>query len=163
MAIAPDSSPLSGRALDVLEWGAKAALALLGMWGFLEKVAKPYTTWRRKHIATQIREALRPELDRMERLSGCADRIELVLRRQDHLFKDIDDFLVVARTNTERIDETNDLLDEVFHLDRRVNPERRAHIDSILAGLARRQQDRRRDADDPPAVRDGPISLEENR
>lgn len=132
------------RAADVLDYAARITVSLVAIWAFVEKVGKPFASWRRKRLSSDLREILRPEFDRLERLGTCADRIEVVLVRQDALFKDIDDFLTIARTNTERLDETNELLDEIFHLDRRVNTERRAHIDELLNALARRSQERQR-------------------
>lgn len=145
---APPDPEFTKRALDFAEFGAKLVVALGAMWAFVVKIVKPYSDWRKQRLAAELREILKPELDRLERLGACADRIEIVLERQSAMFNDIDDFMLIARTNTERIDETNDLLDEVFHLDRRVNADRRKVIDTILADLAHRQQNRRRHAED---------------
>lgn len=137
------------RVADVLDYGARLTVSLVAIWAFVEKIGKPYSTWRRRRLAEELREILKPELENLAAMKKCTDHIDLVLTRQDALFRDIDDFLVIARTNTERIDETNDLLDEIFHLDRRVNTERRVKIDELLNTLARRQQERHRHAEGP--------------
>jgi hypothetical protein len=141
------------RAIDFADYAARLAAAAIAVWGLSEKVVKPFTEWRRRMteerkraLAIEMREILKPELDRLATLGQCADRIELVLKRQGVLFEDIDDFLEIATNSRDRLDETNELLDEVFHLERRVNSERRAHIDMLLVSLARRQSDRRREA-----------------
>jgi hypothetical protein len=141
----PTDPELTKRALDVIEYGAKVAIALAAIYALVERIAKPYYAWRKSRLAIEIRDALKPELERLDRLGICADRIELVLERQKALFSDIDDFIKVASTNTERIDETNDLLNAVgFSSDRRDDSERRARVEQLLRDLADRQKSRRR-------------------
>jgi hypothetical protein len=140
---APDPE-LSTRALDLAEFGAKFAIALGGIYALVEKVAKPYYEWRKKRLALELKELLAPELERLEMLGATAIEIRTVLARQTEIFQDFDAFMVVARDHTDRLDETNDLLDEVFHLDRRFNSERRAEIDTLLSLLDKRQKARRR-------------------
>lgn len=147
----PDLPVVPKRFADLLDYGARITVSLVAIWAFVEKVAKPYSAWRRRKMSTELREILRPEFDRLERVANCTDRIEMVLTRQSELFRDIDDFITIAKTNVERVDEINLLLDEVFHLDRRVNTERRSEIDELLFELGRRQQDRRRRADEENA------------
>lgn len=142
---APDPD-LQRRALDLAEWLAKLGGVIAAVWAAVEKIAKPYQTWRKQRLANEIRASLVPELGKLEKLSICTDRIEIVLDRQTVLFDDIDSFLHVAQTNTDRIDETNDLLDAVgfTSLNRRVDDARRQQIDEMLTALRDRQQARKR-------------------
>jgi hypothetical protein len=158
-AVPPPPDAETARVLnDVLEWGGKAAVSLASIWGFVALIAKPFMEWRkrrdgerRRELAVEIHDILKPELERLEKVGLCADRIEMVLQRQSALFSDIDDFLSIAHTNVERLDEMNDLLDAVgFSTDRRVDDEQRAHVAHLLSTLRDRQRARRRGDDPPP-------------
>lgn len=148
--IPPDAAKHVG---DVLEFGGKAAVALGAMWAFVIGVVKPYSAWRSKRRADEIRAALKPELDAIARLIAREEetdkKLDLVIDRQTQVFDEIDLFMVVVADNRERLDETNGLLDEVFSSrDRRVHSARRQAADVALAELQGRVRMRRRRTDD---------------
>lgn len=138
---------------DVLEFGGKAAVALGAIWAFVIGVVKPYSAWRSKRRAAEIRAALEPELkiiaalrDREEEVDR---KLQLTLDRQSQVFDELELFLVVVGDNRDRQNETNALLDEVFASpDRRVNGVRRQAADEALEQLQGRVRMRRRRADD---------------
>jgi hypothetical protein len=134
--------------LDLIEWIAKAAVGLGSIKVFLAGIYKPFMEWRRKLVAQTVREVLAPELKQLQDIiaeeSGCAESLKITARSMHEMFNDLDKMLVIATDNRARIDETNDLLDEVFNLDRRIDHERAAEIDALLTGLAERQKLRRR-------------------
>lgn len=139
---------LSQRFLDVLDYGARVAISLGGIKLFLAGIYKPFITWRREHTAKTIREVLKPELDQLRSMiedeSGCAGQMREVLVQMRTIFADLDMFLEVSHDNRERQDETNELLDEVFGIERRVDLKRRKEIDEMLTVLAERRKARRR-------------------
>jgi hypothetical protein len=142
----------AAHAYDVLTFATKLLLAFSAFWLATSKVVKPLYQWwrsygdaRRRALATEMREILKPELDKLTLISTCNDRLDVVILRQKALFVDIDDFLHVARNNSDRLDEVNELLDAVgFSTDRRGNDERRKRVEDLLNGLAERQRARRR-------------------
>lgn len=139
---------VQARIIDLLEWAGRAAIALATMKGFLAGIYKPFATWRKEHNAKTIREVLKPELDQLANIihdeSGCAENMKSMLDHMRVVFDDLDKFLVIATDNRDRLDETNALLDEVFHLERRVDLERRAAIDEMLLNLRDRATFRKR-------------------
>jgi hypothetical protein len=147
--------PTPDRGAALLDFIARVAAVLVAVWAAAEKVAKPTLEWRRrmhderrKELAIEIREILKPELDRLEKVGLCTDRIELVLQRQSALFQDIDDFLHIAHTNVDRLDEVNELLNAVgFSSERRIDDAKRAQVADLLAALRDRQRARRRALD----------------
>lgn len=143
---------LNDRLASIVEFFIKLSGGFVAVYAVVEKIGKPYFEWRKERLAQEIRKVLAPELERLGQLSICNERLEVVLDRQSALFRDIDNFIVIATTNTERIDETNDLLDEVFHLDRRSDGVKRQQIDQLLKDLAERQRARKRheDSDEHP-------------
>lgn len=162
-AVAPGPTS-SERILDTIEWLAKLAGALVIVWGFLEKVAKPYGEWRRRQrererqrMAEMVRDILREELTQLE---GVVHREGEVVRLMSEMiaiaqevFRDLDDLLKVARDNHDRLDETNLLLDETgFTSDRRksIRPEEdktaKANAE-MMEALSQRQSARRRRVD----------------
>lgn len=156
-AIQPTTQAITpgAHALDVLTFATKAALAFAAFWVAMSKIVKPLYKWwreygdaRRKALAAEIREILQPELEKLSLISSCNSRLDVVILRQKALFVDIDDFLQVARNNTERVDEINGLLDVVgFSTDRRSDDDRRRRIDVVLNALTERQKSRRRIAE----------------
>jgi hypothetical protein len=148
----------SERIASTLELLAKGG-GLLGMlWAFLAKVLKPWIEARRKARVTEIRDAIAPEVDKLndliEREEQCAerneelhDRQQIFHERQQRIFGEFDQMLKILVDNRERINEQNDLLDQVFALDRRVDPDRRREIDVMLAELHQRRKDARRTED----------------
>lgn len=144
----PTPPDLNVRAFDLIEWGAKAAIALGSIKVFLAGIYKPFMEWRKEHNAKTIREVLAPELAQLQQIihdeSGCADNMQTAVRAFAEVFNDLDRFLSITIDNRERIDETNDLLNEVFHLEQRLDRDRTAEIDALLSELAERQKQRRR-------------------
>lgn len=136
------------RLADVLDYGARVAISLGAIKLFFAGIYKPLVTWRREHTAKTIREVLKPELDQLKSMiedeSGCAGQMKDVLTQMRTIFNDLDLFLEIAHDNRERLDETGDLLDEVFGLERRVDLKRRAEFDEMLRVLGERRKARRR-------------------
>lgn len=139
---------LSQRFLDIVEYGARIAIPLGAIKVFFAGIYKPFIVWRREHTAKTIREVLKPELDQLKSMiddeSGCAGQMKEVLSQMRTIFHDLDLFLEVSHDNRERQDETNELLDEVFGIERRVDLKRRAEIDEMLRVLSDRRKARRR-------------------
>ena len=139
---------ITERLVDLLEYAARVAIPLGALKVFFVGVYKPFVTWRREHTAKTIREVLKPELDQLKSMiedeSGCAGQMKEVLTQMRTIFHDLDLFLEVSHDNRERQDETNELLDEVFGIERRVDLKRRKEIDDMLALLAERRKARRR-------------------
>ena len=127
-----------------------AAAGLIGLlWVGLAKVVKPYQEWRRKHLASVVGEILGPVLERLriavQREEDCTQLQQRVLERQSVIFADMDAFLKLALDNAERHDETSELLDRVFGLERRVDFDQRKEIDNLLHTLRERQKQRRQE------------------
>lgn len=152
----PTSDPqIAEKVASTLELYAKIAGGVGALWVFLAKVAKPYQEWQRERMATQMRAVFAPEIAKMnalfEKEDGCADRLEAVVTemqdlsaRQASTFDDLDTLLDIVRDNRERHDEHDALMDTVFGLDRRIDPDRRKEIDSMLRELQERHTARRR-------------------
>lgn len=139
----------TARALDVIEWAAKAAIALGSLKVFLAGIYKPFVTWRRAHTAKVVREVLDPELSALRKIivqeEGCATRMEEVLVQTRMIFQEFDDVLEVLMDNRERIDETNGLLDEMgFSTDRRGTDARHEQVKVMVEKLHERRKHRRR-------------------
>lgn len=148
VASAAANAELTKRLLDTLELWAKIAGAVLGLGVFVKRVLKPYTEWRRKALATMMRDILKEELARLDAVSEREDEVfrllGRVLARQDEFFNDIDAFIGISTHNTERIDEINELLDVAgFASDRRSGVDRRV-IDQAMSDLLTRRRQRRR-------------------
>lgn len=145
VTVSPD---LGQRIADVLDYGARVAISLGAVKLFLSGIYKPLVTWRREHTAKTIREVLAPELSQLQAIiedeSGCAGQMKDVLAQMRHIFVDLDLFLDVAHDNRDRQDETNELLDEVFGIERLVDPKRRKEVEEMLQVLADRRKARRR-------------------
>lgn len=139
---------INARAFDIIEWGAKAAIGLGSIKVFLASIYKPFVEWRKEHNAKTIREVLAPELAQLQQMihdeSGCADNMQTAVRAFAEVFHDLDRFLSITIDNRDRIDETNDLLNEIFHLEPRIDRQRAAEIEGLLNELSERQKIRRR-------------------
>lgn len=149
MIEATTSDPhLHQRVVDLLDYAARIVIPLGAIKVFVAGIYKPFITWRREHTAKTIREVLKPELDQLRSMiedeSGCAGQMREVLQQMRTVFHDLDLFLEVSQDNRERQDETNELLDEVFGIERRVDLKRRAEIDEMLKLLADRRKARQR-------------------
>lgn len=133
---------------DTIDFLIKLGAAFGALWAGVAKIWKPYVQWRREHTANITREVLKPELDQLRALieseSGCAEHMEAAVRGLTQVFSEMDSWMGLAIDNRERLDETNDLLDEMFSLERRVDYERRAEIDSLLSTLKERAKMRKR-------------------
>ena len=144
----PNDPQIAERIASTVELATKVGVVLGGMWAFLAKVAKPYQAWRRQHLETALRAVFAPELAKLnqalEQENGCAQRMEKVLERQEAVFDDLDMVLHVTRDTRDRQDETNELLDGVLGLERRVDEDRRIEIASMLDTLQDRRRARRR-------------------
>lgn len=150
-APAPTDPHISERVASTLELLAKVAGSLTAVWLFLARVVKPYLDWRRASIGRTIREALKPELEQlsaiMEQEGDCATRMEQILKEQQLLFGDLDMLLDVVLDNSDRIDETNALLDAVgFAAERRTSADRTDDMIENLKRLSERRRARRRGA-----------------
>lgn len=147
MSDLPTPPDLNARAFDIIEWGAKAAIGLGSIKVFLASIYKPFVEWRKEHNAKTIREVLAPELAQLQQMihdeSGCAENMQTAVRAFSEVFHDLDRFLSITIDNRDRIDETNDLLNEIFHLEPRARV-RTAEIEALLSELAERQKIRRR-------------------
>jgi hypothetical protein len=143
----PDPT-LNERAITLIDWIAKAAIGLGSVKVFLSGIYRPFMEWRKEHNARTIREVLKPELDQLRGLiseeSGCAENMRLAVESIKQVFHELDAFLSIATDNRDRVNETNELLDEIFHLDRRVDHMREAEIDALLKMLGERRTVRRR-------------------
>lgn len=150
MQLTPINDPhFAERMASVLEWGAKAVIALGSLKGFITGIYKPYVTWRRDHNARMVRDVLEPELDALNRIiaqeNGCMTRMEEVLEQTRMIFQEFDDVLEVMMDNRERLDETNELLDSVgFSSERRTDPDRREEVQKMVDRLHERRKLRRR-------------------
>lgn len=160
-AVPPPEPSTQQRLIELADYLARVVAAVGGLWVFVEKVAKPYSEWRkkrederRKALALEIRDILKPELEQLAQLPACTERIEVVLLRQSALFEDIDAFLHIAGSNTDRLDEVNDLMDAVGFTsgDRRVDDERRVEVQRMLGSVRGRQTQRRRAVADELAL-----------
>jgi hypothetical protein len=136
------------RALDVLELLAKAAIALGTIKLFLVGILKPYAEWRKEHTARTIRSVLGPELrqlnDIINKEDGCAKRLESAVATMRELFHDFDDIRQVVHAHNGQHEETNDLLNQVFGIERRMDFEKAEEINSLLVRLGNRADVRRR-------------------
>jgi hypothetical protein len=145
--VIPDAT-LPAHAVETIDFLVKLGGALGAAWVATTKIWKPYVEWRREHIAKVTREVLKPELDQLRALitseSGCAEHMEAAVRGLTQVFGEMDSWMALAIDNRDRLDETNDLLDEMFSLERRVDYERRAEIDALLAVLKERAKARKR-------------------
>lgn len=143
------------RLLDILEFGAKAAIALGAVWAFIAKVATPLIEWRRRARKQELRTAFEAELQLLNSMVETANELvsdteETVLQVRA-LFGDMDRVLEIATDNRERIDEINQLLDQLgFSSERRSDSERRAEIDAMLDSLNEERRRRRRGEPKPP-------------
>lgn len=150
MIVDPPSDPnMNERAISILEWAAKAVISLGAIKAFLSGIYKPFVTWRREHTVRTVRDALKPELDNLDRIiaqeESCATRMEEVLEQTRMIFKEFDDVLEVMMDNRDRIDETNGLLDELgLSTERRASDDRREAVQSMVDRLHERRKSRRR-------------------
>jgi hypothetical protein len=146
----PTNDPqMTERVASIIEWAAKAAIGLATLKVSLSGIYKPFATWRREHTARTVRDVLAPELSSLQQIitqeESCATRMEEVLEQTRMIFREFDDVLEVMMDNRERIDETNELLNEVgFSSERRVNDERRAEVQAMVDKLHERRKLRRR-------------------
>lgn len=154
MTPTPPDAEIAGRVASTVELWAKIAGSGAIIWGFLEKVAKPYYRWRREAQGRIIREILAPELAQLAQFKdqedGCARRLEVVLRHLQELFGDHDNLYLVAMDNRERIDETNELLDSMGFSSSHHHPDRAAYIAEVVQQLGERRKHRRRSTDPLP-------------
>lgn len=149
---------IAQRAGDILEFWAKAAGVALAIWQLVERVGKPYFSWRQKRFEASIRAVLKKELECIdgvkEREEEIKSLLERVIERQDEIFADLDLFIEVAQDNRDRHDETTELMNALGFAsrDRRAGGERRedrtAHIDTLMGELRGRAVERRRRVDD---------------
>lgn len=146
----------TARVLDTLDHLLRVAAWPGAVWLAVQGVAKPFMEWRRKSIGRTIRDALEPDLKKLsalvDREEDCAEAHERVLERQAVMFGEFDNILSILTDNRSRIDEVNELLDQVFALDRRVDGERRREVDAMLAQLNHRRQAERRKDDEARAA-----------
>jgi hypothetical protein len=158
----PDSTKagfdLGTRAGDLLELAGRAIIMLTAFWGFMQGIAKPYMAWKQRkrseqnaNIIALVNGVLEPRLSQFDALlkreENCAESSERILKRQSTIFDDMNLFLEISADNRERHDETAELLDQVFGLDRRVDTDRRRKIDQMLLELRTRTQARREAGD----------------
>jgi hypothetical protein len=146
---------LQKKVIDLADFVARIGAGVAALWVSAVKVWKPLSEWRRKlhndkrvELAGVVRDILGDELRKLQKLSSCADRIEIVLRRQSVLFEDVDRLLSAVSVNKERIDETNDLLDAMGFTsgDRRVDEVLRVQFQHMIEDLRERQRSRKRAA-----------------
>lgn len=151
-AVPPDPD-VARRAAETLELWAKVAGALAIVWGFIEKVAKPYQRWRKETLAHAIAEIIAPEMEAIER--RAAERNASIIRKLNEWRIDHDHMIEVILDNRERHDELNDLLSELgLSSDRRRDMDRRTLVTGLAEALRVRQRDRKfihpDDGDDAP-------------
>jgi hypothetical protein len=148
--VVPPDPDAARRSAEVLELWAKVAGGLAIVWGFVEKVAKPYQTWRKHQLAAAIDEVISPKMAAFEQ--RAAERNAYIVRKLNEWRGDHDHMIEVVLDNRERHNELNDLLSELgLSSERRHDHERRALIDAAMSQLQQRQRERRMiDDDDPP-------------
>lgn len=132
----------SERVARVLEILATAGGLLTMMWVFLTKLAK-----------RAVRTILEPELKQLNNLigaeDGCAQRMERMVDHLDDVLSEFDLLVGIVRDTRERQDETSELLNEVFGLERRIDPDRRRRVEMMFTQLhERRVTTRRRHIDE---------------
>jgi len=157
--VPPDAGgELSKRLLDILEWASKALIGLAAVWAAVEKIGKPYNSWRRHRTMELVRETLQPQLDQLDRIAereqGMLNEFGRLAQRQAEVFRDLDDLMIVTTDTRERLDEVNAVLDiadlraveeGIASRDRRTGDEdRRAHADDRWGQLQERRRARRR-------------------
>jgi hypothetical protein len=140
---------MSQTTLDVIELWGKLVGVLVATAGFFRLIWKPYTDWKRKQLAEMIRAVLKEELTDVGQLKTGQEEIMTHIRKLERqvetLFNDVDSFIEIATDNRERHDETADLLNAMgLSSDRRVDPDRREHIDGLMSGILDRRKSRRR-------------------
>lgn len=145
------------QAADTLDFLIRLGGSVAALWVTVSKIWKPYIVWRRDHLAKVIREVLKPELEQLARQATreerCSDSMEKAIETMHEVFRDLDGYHVLAMDNRDRLDETNELLDQIFSLDRRVDWERKQEIDSLLVILKERAKARRRHIPTEPITR----------
>lgn len=112
------------------------------LWVFLTKLAK-----------RAVRTILEPELKALNALigaeDGCTKRMERMVDHLDDVLMEFDLLVGIVRDTRERQDETSELLDEVFGLERRIDPDRRHKVELMFTQLHdRRVNTRRRQIDE---------------
>lgn len=146
--IATADPALTARMVDLIDMLVKALIGLGAFWAALMKIAKPYHEWRKDSLVKTIRASMAPEIQQLkgiiEKEETCAGTMETVLDKMGDVFSDHDLLMEIVRDNRERHDETSELLDTVFQLDRRIDSEKRARIDAMIAELGDRGKKRRR-------------------
>lgn len=148
-----DNSDAAAAAVNTLEWLAKLAGSLVILWGFIARVLKPYSEWRRKHLAGVMREVLKDELAAMARITAneelCAQRLDAAVGKMEALYEEHDTHGEGMAMLTETVEEIYGLLDALgLHAnDRRDGDERRVELGEMMANLADRRRQRRRRSD----------------
>lgn len=148
MMVGSNNPQVTERVAETIQLLVSAAGLLGLLWAGLQKVWKPYLVWRRSHLGSIVSEILAPTLERMEaaveREEGYQVEQGRIIERQTAIFEDLDLFLKIAIDSRDRMDETNDLLDQMFSLERRIDLTQRKEIDNIIALLRQRALLRRR-------------------
>lgn len=152
----PGDPEIAGRIASTIELWAKIAGGVIGIWALLAKVWKPYVEWRREQLSKQMRETFAHELAQLDDLRrdlkeivdnehGCAEKMEIIVTRQEQVFEEFDLVAAIMRDIHYRADETNDLLDAMgFTSDRRSSEDKKRDVEVMLARLQVRQTERRR-------------------
>lgn len=146
------------RVVALLDFLARAGIGVAAFYASMQGVVKPFLEFRRAQrekqaavLAEQVKAILKPDLDRLNAIVGreetCADQNEKILARQTEIFRDMALFLEISQDNRERHDETSELLNQVFGLDRRIDLEQRKRIDTLLHELRTKTKERREAGD----------------
>lgn len=139
----PADADVAARIAETLTLWTKIGGALLMLWGFIEKVAKPYHEWRKDSLARTIAEVLAPHIEELEARNNIRTQSILAMLRE--FFGDHDRMLDVVMDNRERHDEMTDLLNAIgLSSERRTDEERRQMVDLLVGELRTRRRDRQR-------------------
>lgn len=77
--LTPASSDATEVASRLLEFIGKTASSLVALWVVVEKIAKPYYSWRKRKQGELIREVLADELSALGEVAQSAERITAAL------------------------------------------------------------------------------------
>lgn len=146
------------RVVALLDFLARMGISVAAFYAAMRGVIQPLMEFRRAMkerqaaaLAEQVKTILKPDLDRfravVEREETCADQNEKILARQTEIFRDMALFLEISADNRERHDETAELLNQVFGIDRRIDLEQRKRIDTLLHELHTKTKERREAGD----------------
>jgi hypothetical protein len=166
----PASPDIALHLLSAGEFLVKLAGGVAALWVSLEKIVKPYQKFRKGMKRDEATDALKPELEKLEELKQHHEKLyaqgrdilhgqEKILVRQTQIFRELDLIHLLAAENSDRHDETNDLLDAVgFASERRTSEqsEQRKRVSAILAALKTHKTARDR-AEDPAPELERPI------